>query len=47
MSPYLNLLNNVSKNLQQTTKADGTFRLIFCWRVKGKNASTEIQLDSM
>ena len=29
LSLYLTLLNNVSKNLQQTTTADRIFRLIF------------------
>ena len=32
LSLYLALLNNVSKNLQQTTNADGIFGSFFCWR---------------
>ena len=36
LSIYLALLNNVSKNLRQTTNADGIFGLFICWRLMVK-----------
>ena len=37
LSLYLTLLNNVSKNLQQTTNADRIFRLLFAGVLRVKN----------